>query len=57
MRLAHFPVADVADYKGDADNVKIRLHRARGGLKKKREEGCNFYQDERNTLACDRKQK
>jgi RNA polymerase sigma-70 factor (ECF subfamily) len=50
--------SEIADILGiSLDNVKIRLHRARGGLKKKLEEGCSFYQDERNTLACDRKQK
>lgn len=38
------------------DAVKIRLHRARVKLKQSLETGCNFYQDERNELACDRKQ-
>lgn len=37
------------------DTVKIRLHRARTGLKKELEEGCDFYHDERSELACDRK--
>jgi RNA polymerase sigma-70 factor (ECF subfamily) len=37
------------------DNVKIRLHRARGKLKKALQEGCDFYYTEGNTLACDRK--
>jgi RNA polymerase sigma-70 factor (ECF subfamily) len=50
--------SEIADILGiSLDNVKIRLHRARAGLKKKLQEGCSFYQDERNTLACDRKQK
>lgn len=35
--------------------VKIRLHRARQELKKKFEAGCEFYRDERNEFACDRK--
>lgn len=38
------------------DTVKIRLHRARAKLKKSLETGCDFYQDERSELACDRKQ-
>jgi RNA polymerase sigma-70 factor (ECF subfamily) len=37
------------------DTVKIRLHRARGKLKKELETHCNFYRDERNELACDLK--
>ena len=36
--------------------VKIRLHRARAKLKKSLETGCDFYQDERSELSCDRKQ-
>ena len=38
------------------DTVKIRLHRARAKLKKSLETGCDFYQDDRSELACDRKQ-
>lgn len=38
------------------DSVKIRLHRARTKLKKSLETGCDFYQDDRSELACDRKQ-
>jgi len=38
------------------DNVKIRLHRARVRLKKALQEGCDFYYNEKNALACDRKQ-
>ncbi|MGD9228511.1 MAG: sigma-70 family RNA polymerase sigma factor, partial [Desulfobacterales bacterium] len=37
------------------ENVKIRLHRARAGLKKELNNGCDFYQNEQGTLACDRK--
>ena len=37
------------------ENVKIRLHRARAGLKKELDNGCDFYQNEQGTLACDRK--
>ncbi len=35
--------------------AKIRLHRARARLKKELEAHCNFYRDERNEFACDRK--
>lgn len=38
------------------DTAKIRLHRARARLKQSLETGCDFYHDERNELACDRKQ-
>lgn len=38
------------------DTVKIRLHRARAKLKKELDAGCDFYQNEQNALACDRKQ-
>jgi RNA polymerase sigma-70 factor, ECF subfamily len=37
------------------ETVKIRLHRARGRLKKELEHHCSFYKDDRNELACDRK--
>ena len=37
------------------ENVKIRLHRARAGLKKELNNGCDFYHNEQGTLACDRK--
>ncbi len=37
------------------DTVKIRLHRARARLKKELGNGCNFYRNERNELACDPK--
>lgn len=37
------------------ENVKIRLHRARAGLKKELDNSCDFYQNEQGTLACDRK--
>lgn len=38
------------------DTAKIRLHRARASLRQSLETGCDFYHDERNELACDRKQ-
>jgi RNA polymerase sigma-70 factor (ECF subfamily) len=37
------------------ENVKIRLHRARSSLKKILDEACDFYHNEQNILACDRK--
>lgn len=37
------------------DAVKIRLHRARVKLKEALDAQCDFYRDERNELACDRK--
>lgn len=36
-------------------NVKIRLHRARAELKRELNNGCDFYQNEQGSLACDRK--
>lgn len=38
------------------DNAKIRLHRARQALRRELERGCDFYQSETGSLACDRKQ-
>jgi RNA polymerase sigma-70 factor (ECF subfamily) len=37
------------------ENVKIRLHRARAALKKELDAGCDFYHNDKGTLACDRK--
>lgn len=37
------------------DTVKIRLHRARTKLKNELNAGCDFYYNEDNVLACDRK--
>ena len=37
------------------ENVKVRLHRARAGLKKELDDGCDFYRNEEGTFACDRK--
>lgn len=39
------------------DTVKIRLHRARARLRKDLGDGCDFYRDDRNAFACDRKPK
>lgn len=35
------------------DTVKIRLHRARGRLKKELERGCDFYRTDGSQLACE----
>jgi len=37
------------------ENVKVRLHRAKARLKQELDDGCEFYQNEEGTLACDRK--
>jgi len=55
--LEGFANKEIAEILGiSLDNVKIRLHRARGKLKEDLQEGCDFYYTEGNTLACDRKQ-
>jgi RNA polymerase sigma-70 factor (ECF subfamily) len=47
---------EIAEVLGvTVESVKIRLHRARGRLKRELEVHCTFYRDERNELACDRK--
>jgi RNA polymerase sigma-70 factor (ECF subfamily) len=46
-------IADVLQIS--LDTVKIRLHRARAKLKALLNDGCDFYHDEENVLACDRK--
>jgi len=52
--LANKEIAEILGIS--LNNVKTRLHRARAELKTALNEGCDFYHDERNTLACDRKQ-
>jgi RNA polymerase sigma-70 factor (ECF subfamily) len=52
--LKNREIADVLQVS--LDTVKIRLHRARAKLKKELDTGCDFYQNEQNALACDRKQ-
>jgi RNA polymerase sigma-70 factor (ECF subfamily) len=52
-----FTNPEIAEILGlSIDTVKIRLHRARVGLRKSMESQCSLYRDERNELACDRKQ-
>ena len=46
-------IADILEIS--LENVKIRLHRARTGLKKELNDGCDFYHNEQGELACDRK--
>ena len=52
--LSNQEIADILEIS--IDNVKIRLHRARTKLKAALKNGCDFYYNEQNTLACDRKQ-
>jgi RNA polymerase sigma-70 factor (ECF subfamily) len=52
--LSNQEIADILEIS--IDNVKIRLHRARTKLKTELKNGCDFYYNEQNTLACDRKQ-
>jgi RNA polymerase sigma-70 factor (ECF subfamily) len=51
--LTNIEIAEALDMT--LENVKIRLRRARARLKKELGEKCQFYHDERNELACDRK--
>lgn len=54
--LEGFKNREIADIlQVSLDTVKIRLHRARAGLKKELDNGCDFYHNEQNILACDRK--
>ncbi len=46
-------IAEILDVS--INTAKIRLHRARARLKKELEAHCNFYRDERNEFACDRR--
>ncbi len=48
--------AEIAERLGvSVDTIKIRLHRARGMLRKAMEIRCDLYRDERLGLACDAK--
>lgn len=47
---------EIADALGiTLEAAKMRLHRARGELRKLLGASCDLYRDERNVLACDRK--
>jgi len=51
--FANKEIADILNLS--LENVKIRLHRARGKLREMLNDGCDFYHNEQNVLACDRK--
>jgi RNA polymerase sigma-70 factor (ECF subfamily) len=47
---------EIADALGiSIEAAKMRLHRARGELRKLLQASCDLYRDEDNELACDRK--
>ena len=49
--------AEIATRLGiSIDAAKIRLHRARTALRQLLADGCEFYQSDTGTLACDRRQ-
>ena len=50
MEFSHREIADISGTT--AQNVKVRLHRARKRLKSILEEKCSFERDERNVLVC-----
>ncbi|ACS80953.1 RNA polymerase sigma factor [Maridesulfovibrio salexigens] len=52
--FTHKEIAEIL--KISVETAKIRLHRAKAKLKKSLEVGCDFYINERNEFACDRKQ-
>jgi len=52
--LTNKEIADILEIS--LENVKIRLHRARAKLKTALNVGCDFYHNEQNVLACDRKE-
>jgi RNA polymerase sigma-70 factor (ECF subfamily) len=55
--LEGFKDDEIAEILGvSIQAAKIRLHRARARLKKELEIQCEFYRDERNEFACDRKE-
>ena len=51
--LTNQEIADILQVS--LDNVKIRLHRARASLKEILDNACDFYHNEQDILACDRK--
>ena len=54
--LEEFKNSEIAEILGiSLDTVKIRLHRARERLRKVLRTGCNFFRDDRNEFACDRR--
>jgi len=54
--LEGFSNKEIAEITGvSIETVKIRLHRARRELKQKLSLQCDFYRNEQNEFACDRK--
>ncbi len=51
--LTNQEIADILQVS--LDTVKIRLHRARARLKEILDKACDFYHNEQDILACDRK--
>jgi len=51
--FANKEIADILNIS--LENVKMRLHRARVKLREMLNNGCDFYRNEGNVLACDRK--
>ena len=51
--MSNQKIADVLEIS--LDNVKIRLHRARAKMREALDSGCDFYHNEQEILACDRK--
>ena len=51
MGFKHAEIADILDIT--KENAKVRLHRARKGLKAILKEKCTFQLDERNVLVCE----
>jgi len=52
--LTNKEIADILEIS--LENVKMRLHRARAKLKATLNDGCDFYHNEQDVLACDRKE-
>jgi RNA polymerase sigma-70 factor, ECF subfamily len=50
LEFTHKEIADTLQIS--VQNVKVRLHRARSGLKRILEEKCRFESDERNVRVC-----
>ena len=51
--FANKEIADILNIS--LENAKARLHRARGKLREMLNDGCDYYHNEENVLACDRK--
>ena len=51
MGFKHAEIAEILNIS--TENAKVRLHRARKGLKSILKEKCTFHMDERNVLVCE----